>query len=194
MTTDAQWSVPYLQLSLLACGQRTVRTYRFQRARGAHGMGTPTSGRGNKLWGGRFTGATDPVMEAFNASIGYDKRMWKADIEGSQAYVKVLEKAGIVTADERDAIVRGLDKRAGGTDARLHPLTESTAHQVEPLAYEINPSAMEKALSADMLATDLAYYLVRKGIPFREAHSLAGECVAAAEKKVAHCQLCVWKT
>lgn len=37
--------------------------------------------QGGKLWGGRFTGATDPVMEAFNASIGYDKRMWKADIE-----------------------------------------------------------------------------------------------------------------
>jgi argininosuccinate lyase len=33
------------------------------------------------LWGGRFTGKTDPVMEAFNASIGYDQRMWKADIE-----------------------------------------------------------------------------------------------------------------
>jgi len=32
---------------------------------------------GNKLWGGRFTGETDPVMEAFNASIGFDKRMWK---------------------------------------------------------------------------------------------------------------------
>lgn len=65
---------------------------------------------GNKLWGGRFTGATDPVMEAFNASIGYDKRMWKADIEGSQAYVKVLEKAGIVTTEERDSIVKGLEK------------------------------------------------------------------------------------
>ena len=37
--------------------------------------------QGNKLWGGRFTGQTDPVMEQFNASIGYDKRMWKADIQ-----------------------------------------------------------------------------------------------------------------
>ncbi|KAI0235610.1 Argininosuccinate lyase [Lamellibrachia satsuma] len=67
---------------------------------------------GNKLWGGRFTGGTDPVMEAFNASIGYDKRMWKADIQGSQAYVKALEKVGLVTSDERKSIHEGLDKVA----------------------------------------------------------------------------------
>lgn len=34
-----------------------------------------------KLWGGRFTGATDPVMEKFNASIHYDKRMWREDVQ-----------------------------------------------------------------------------------------------------------------
>ncbi|TNM85178.1 hypothetical protein fugu_009356 [Takifugu bimaculatus] len=48
---------------------------------------------------------------------------------------------------------------------------------------EINSSAMEAALSPDMLATDLAYYLVRKGVPFREAHSLSGKAVSAAESK-----------
>jgi argininosuccinate lyase len=42
---------------------------------------------------------------------------------------------------------------------------------------------MRGALSVDMLATDLAYYLVRKGVPFRKAHSLSGECVALAEKR-----------
>ena len=40
--------------------------------------------KGSKLWGGRFTGAVDPVMEKFNASIQYDKRMWKVDIEVGQ--------------------------------------------------------------------------------------------------------------
>ena len=39
-----------------------------------------------KLWGGRFTGDTDPLMEKFNASIGYDKRLWKVDIRGRTAY------------------------------------------------------------------------------------------------------------
>ena len=36
-----------------------------------------------KLWGGRFTGATDPVMEEFNACISYDKRMWFEDLKGN---------------------------------------------------------------------------------------------------------------
>ena len=43
--------------------------------------------QGAKLWGGRFTGATDPIMEAFNASIGYDKRMWKADIQACVLHI-----------------------------------------------------------------------------------------------------------
>lgn len=41
---------------------------------------------------------------------------------------------------------------------------------------------MQNALSVDLLATDVAYYLVRKGVPFRQAHSYSGQCVALAEK------------
>jgi len=40
-----------------------------------------SSVEGSKLWGGRFTGAIDPIMEQFNSSIGCDKRLWKEDIE-----------------------------------------------------------------------------------------------------------------
>ncbi|XP_060079707.1 argininosuccinate lyase-like [Ylistrum balloti] len=65
-----------------------------------------------KLWGGRFTGNTDPVMEAFNSSVHYDKRMWQADVQGSKAYVSAIENAGLVTKQERDAIRQGLDKIA----------------------------------------------------------------------------------
>uniref|UniRef100_A0A4W3JU62 Argininosuccinate lyase n=1 Tax=Callorhinchus milii TaxID=7868 RepID=A0A4W3JU62_CALMI len=64
----------------------------------------------SELWGGRFVGAIDPIMEKFNASIDYDKRMWAADIQGSQAYVKTLEKAGLVTAPEMVQILKGLDQ------------------------------------------------------------------------------------
>ena len=45
-----------------------------------------------KLWGGRFTGETDPIMEAFNRSMGYDQRMWSQDIQGSKAYALALGK------------------------------------------------------------------------------------------------------
>ncbi|XP_034034025.1 argininosuccinate lyase-like isoform X2 [Thalassophryne amazonica] len=65
---------------------------------------------GTKLWGGRFVGDTDPIMEKFNASISYDKRMWAADIRGSKAYVKALEKAKLVTTDEMNKILCGLDE------------------------------------------------------------------------------------
>jgi len=65
-----------------------------------------------KLWGGRFSGKTDPVMEKFNASISIDKRMWKEDIEGSIAYAKGLEKISIITTEERDTLVEGLAKIA----------------------------------------------------------------------------------
>lgn len=48
---------------------------------------------------------------------------------------------------------------------------------------KIHPSTMQAALSPDMLATDLAYYLVRKGVPFREAHSCSGKAVLLAQSK-----------
>ncbi|KAG8451781.1 hypothetical protein GDO86_003830 [Hymenochirus boettgeri] len=66
--------------------------------------------QGNKLWGGRFTGKIDPIMEVFNSSVSYDQRMWSADIKGSQAYVKALEKAQLVSKSEMELIITGLDK------------------------------------------------------------------------------------
>ena len=63
-----------------------------------------------KLWGGRFTGATDPLMVAFNRSIDFDKRLWSADIAGSVAYARALARPGcaLLSAAESDAIVAGL--------------------------------------------------------------------------------------
>lgn len=66
------------------------------------------STEGSKLWGGRFVGDTDPIMKKFNASISYDQRMWDADIRGSKAYVKALEKAKLVSTEEMEQILQGL--------------------------------------------------------------------------------------
>lgn len=63
-----------------------------------------------KLWGGRFTGANDPLMEEFNASINFDRRMYEADIIGSIAYAKALAKNEIISASESDALVSGLQQ------------------------------------------------------------------------------------
>ncbi|XP_045171928.2 argininosuccinate lyase-like [Mercenaria mercenaria] len=69
-----------------------------------------TTPEGNKLWGGRFTGATDPVMERYNQSLPYDKRMWREDVEGSKAYARCIHRAGLLTEGEMVDIVKGLDK------------------------------------------------------------------------------------
>lgn len=63
----------------------------------------------------------------------------------------------------------------------LHAVLQVTTGVISTL--KINQSVMEAALSPDMLATDLAYYLVRKGVPFREAHGISGKAVSAAESK-----------
>nr|XP_012304531.1 argininosuccinate lyase isoform X1 [Aotus nancymaae] len=65
-----------------------------------------------KLWGGRFVGAVDPIMEKFNASITYDRKLWEVDVQGSKAYSRGLEKAGLLTKAEMDQILHGLDKVA----------------------------------------------------------------------------------
>ncbi|MCH5253761.1 MAG: argininosuccinate lyase [Lachnospiraceae bacterium] len=61
-----------------------------------------------QLWGGRFTKETDKLVYAFNASISFDQKFYRQDIEGSIAHVVMLEKQGILTQDEKDAIVKGL--------------------------------------------------------------------------------------
>ena len=61
-----------------------------------------------QLWGGRFTKETDQLVYNFNASITFDQKFYKQDIEGSSAHVTMLAKQGILTEQERDDIVRTL--------------------------------------------------------------------------------------
>ena len=61
-----------------------------------------------KLWGGRFTKQTDELVHNFNASISFDQKFYKQDIEGSIAHVTMLAKQNIITVAERDTIIEGL--------------------------------------------------------------------------------------
>jgi len=61
-----------------------------------------------QLWGGRFTKETDQLVYNFNASISFDQKFLKQDIEGSIAHVVMLTKQGILTKEEKDAILKGL--------------------------------------------------------------------------------------
>ncbi|NCB41104.1 MAG: argininosuccinate lyase [Clostridia bacterium] len=62
------------------------------------------------LWGGRFNKSMDKIVEEFNASIGYDKRLYAYDIKGSIAHVTMLAECGIVTESEKSSIIAGLLK------------------------------------------------------------------------------------
>ena len=61
------------------------------------------------LWGGRFEKEMDDIVKKFNASIGFDKRMYNEDIDGSIAHVTMLGEQGIVTEEEAKQIIAGLE-------------------------------------------------------------------------------------
>ncbi len=62
----------------------------------------------NRMWGGRFSAGPDAIMEEINASIGFDKRLFRQDIAASIAHANMLAKTGIITSKDKDAIVAGL--------------------------------------------------------------------------------------
>jgi argininosuccinate lyase len=85
-----------------------------------------------KLWGGRFESAPSEVFERFSGSLEFDRRLIAADIRGSQAFARALERAGILTAGEREQIVSAFDEILvesgrpaffdGATDEDVHTL------------------------------------------------------------------------
>jgi len=61
------------------------------------------------MWGGRFASGPDAIMEEINASIGFDRHLYRQDITASKAHAAMLAKQGIITADDAQAITQGLD-------------------------------------------------------------------------------------
>src|SRR5262245_51747513 len=72
----------------------------------ADGTDTKSS---NQMWGGRFASGPAAIMEEINASIGFDKKLFAQDIRGSIAHATMLAKQGIISADDKDKIVHGLN-------------------------------------------------------------------------------------
>ena len=63
-----------------------------------------------KLWGGRFTEPTDAFVEAFTASVEFDQRMYRQDIQGSRAHAQMLTRVGVLSQADCDVILKGLDQ------------------------------------------------------------------------------------
>jgi len=73
---------------------------------------TDTTGKANLLWGGRFAAGPSAIMQRINASIGFDRKLWREDIEGSKAHAAMLAAMGIISAADAEAIRGGLDRIA----------------------------------------------------------------------------------
>ncbi|MFK7902849.1 MAG: argininosuccinate lyase [Nitratireductor sp.] len=64
---------------------------------------------GNQMWGGRFASGPDAIMEAINASIDFDKKLYTQDIAGSKAHAQMLADKGIISKSDAKTIIKGLD-------------------------------------------------------------------------------------
>ncbi|RKP13943.1 argininosuccinate lyase [Piptocephalis cylindrospora] len=119
-----------------------------------------------KLWGGRFSGATDPLMERFNESIHFDRRMHLADIRGSQTYAGALAAKGIITEDERKSLHDGLEKVLGEWEAGTFELRQGdedihTANErrLSELIGSVAGKLHTGRSRNDQVATDMRYWL-----------------------------------
>jgi argininosuccinate lyase len=75
-------------------------------------IGSLNEGNSNSMWGGRFGSGPSALMREINASISFDKRLWREDIRASRAHAQMLAGAGDRRADDAAAIVDGLDRIA----------------------------------------------------------------------------------
>ncbi len=127
------------------------------------------------MWGGRFAAGPASVMREINASIPFDKRLWKQDIAGSKAHVAMLAKQGIVSAEDAQAITQGLDTVAAEYEATgvpvnldledIHMVTESRlAELIGPAAGRLHTARSRN----DQVATDFRLW-VRDAIDEVEA-------------------------
>ncbi len=143
------------------------------------------------MWGGRFRTSPDAVMQDINASVDFDRHLFRQDIAASQAHAAMLAKQGIITADDARKIAHGLDTILSEIESgrfKFKRALEDIHMNVESrLAELIGPAAgrLHTARSRnDQVATDLRLW-VRATIDSVD-HALAGYQRALAEKALEH--------
>ncbi|MEI6414305.1 MAG: argininosuccinate lyase [Pseudomonadota bacterium] len=129
-------------------------------------MHNPDSTPAKKPWGGRFQEATDAFVEAFTASVGFDRRLYRHDIQGSVAHARMLAARGILSETDRDAILAGLMAIQGRIEAGDFPWSvglEDVHMNIEAaLTRDIGPAGkrLHTARSRnDQVATDVRLWL-----------------------------------
>lgn len=145
-----------------------------------------------KLWGGRFKLTTDRLAEEFNASIHFDKNLYKFDIQGSIAHAKMLAKQGILTEEEVKLIIEGLSQikkeidkgkfKFKTEDEDIHMAVEKRLREIiGPVAGKLHTARSRN----DQVATDFRLYVRSKIDEIKEAIvDLLGEIVQKAEDHI----------
>ncbi len=119
-----------------------------------------------KPWGGRFQEATDAAVEAFTASVHYDRRLALYDIAGSIAHATMLGKVGLLTADEMATLVRGLEQVREEVEtgrfewrADLEDVHMNVEHRLTVFVGEVGGKLHTARSRNDQVALDLRLYL-----------------------------------
>ncbi len=145
-----------------------------------------------KLWGGRFEQATEDLVEDFTASVHFDKRLFREDISGSKAHARMLARQGIITEEDAEAIVAGLD-------AILREIEEGKFQwkkTLEDVHMNIEQTLIERIGDAgrrlhtarsrnDQIATDVRLYLKAEILDLDQClHELQQGLVSQAERHI----------
>ena len=144
----------------------------------------------NQMWGGRFAEGPSAIMREINASIPFDKALWRQDITASKAHVAMLGAQGIVSAEDAATITTGLDRVAGEYEAHgvpenwdledIHMTTESRlAELIGPAAGRLHTARSRN----DQVATDFRLW-VREAMEQADAglHALQVALVTRADE------------
>ncbi len=125
----------------------------------------------NKPWGGRFDDATDPTVERFSTSIHFDRVLARHDLRGSRAQARMLGKSGLISNEDSEELLRGLDLVATEIEDGSFPFDPALEdihmniemrlrHHLGPVAGKLHTGRSRN----DQIATDLALFLREKAL------------------------------
>ena len=123
------------------------------------------------MWGGRFSSRPADIMQAINASIDVDRRLWREDILGSKAHAAMLAAQGIITKDDAAKILAGLDQIAAARRLIVMAVLDYHGKERQPMEtwhasdrVRVNRVAAELASLSDSGEIGLAKIAVAAGI------------------------------
>jgi argininosuccinate lyase len=145
----------------------------------------------NRMWGGRFASGPATIMEEINASIDFDRRLWREDIAGSAAHCKMLAAQGIISKEDGEAILKGLEQIGSEIEAGSFAFSralEDIHLNIESRLKELIGAAAGRLHTArsrnDQVATDFRLFVRQAGEALEAG--LAGLQRALARQALTH--------